>query len=106
MALTDKVGKRVLEGRKGSKEITILVNPLTKEETREMFPYRPNNTYSESRFGGNNMTDDTALLLGGDAKKCTMCLAPTYIKYLIKGICPDCDGRSEYNGKDPRESVE
>jgi len=31
-----------------------------------------------------------------------MCQAPTRNKYLIKSVCPDCDGRSEYNGTDPR----
>jgi len=105
MILTDKIGKRVFERSKGSKEVTIIVIPLTKEEAREMYSYRPNSPYSESRFGGNNMTDDPALLLGGDAKGCKMCLAPTRVKYLTEDICPDCDGRSEYNGNDPRASI-
>lgn len=51
------------------------------------------------------MTDDIALLLGGDAQGCGMCTAPTRKKYLKEDSCPDCDGRSEYNGTDPRETV-
>jgi hypothetical protein len=101
MTLTDKVGKRVLEGRKGSKEVHIVTEPLTKEEAREMYSSRPWNEYSESRFGGDNLTDDEALLLGGDALRCKMCSAPTRVSYLNEDICPDCDGRSEYNGENP-----
>ena len=98
MDLTDKTGK----GQIKNKEVIVVTEPLTAEEAREMYPYRPSNKYSESLFGGNNLVDDEALLLGGHAMRCKMCEAPTKRGYLIEGVCPDCDGRSEYNGINPR----
>ena len=86
------------------KEVTVVVFPMTVEESRIMFPYRPRSNYAESMFGGNNLVDDTALLLNGLAKRCKMCKAPTKLKYLDESSCPDCDGRSEYNGRNPRTS--
>lgn len=70
--------------------------PLTREEARELFPYRPYSKYAESRFGGNELADDVALLLNELAKRCQICLAPTRNEYLVDNLCPDCDGRSEY----------
>ena len=103
MKLTDKIEKRIIGDKR--KEVIIVVKPLTKTEAREMYPYRPYNKYSESRFGiGNGMVDDIALLLNGNAKRCKMCAAPIRKEYLISNICPDCDGRSEYNGTDPRST--
>ncbi len=71
-----------------------------------MFPYRPHSKYSESRFGGNELTDDIALLLNENATRCEMCTAPPRNEYLIQKVCPDCDGRSEYNGTSPRNPKE
>ncbi|MDO8528672.1 MAG: hypothetical protein Q7S06_02155 [Nanoarchaeota archaeon] len=88
MGLEDKTKKVTLNGI----EVTTVISPLTKEEAREMFSYRPLR-YSESRFGGNTLGDDFALLLNGFAKRCSMCQAPTKLKYL-NPYCPDCDGRS------------
>ena len=104
MDLTDKTKKRIYGEKK--KEVTVVAEFLTKEEAREMFSYRPYSKYSESRFGdGNTMSDDFTLLLNDKSKRCRMCQAPTRIEYLIDNNCPDCDGRSEYNGKDPRAPV-
>ena len=104
MNLADKTEKRIIGERK--KEVTVIVKPLIKEEAREMFPYRPHSKDSESRFGcGNTMCDDFALLLNGFSKRCKMCQAPTRTEYLMDGNCPDCDGRSEYNGTNPRLPV-
>ena len=105
MELTDKTEKRTI-GKERRVEVTVVMNPLTKEEAREMYPYRPHSRYSESQFGdGNTISDDIALLLSEQAKRCGMCIAPTRIEYLRDNACPDCDGRSEYNGKDPRTPV-
>ena len=102
MGLEDKTEKRVIGERE--KEVTVVTELLTQEEARKMYSYRPISKYAESRFGGNNLTDDAALLLGGNANRCKMCQAATHSKYLNDKICPDCDGRSEYNGTDPRMS--
>lgn len=102
MSLEGKTEKRVV-GKK-ELEVTVVVEQLTQEEAREMFSYRPVNKYAESRFGNNNtLYDDTAALLNGDSTRCGMCTAPTNNKYLIDNSCPDCDGRSEYHGTDPRQ---
>ncbi len=101
MELIDKIEKRIIGEER--KEVTVVRTSLTETEAREMYPYKPYNKYSESRFGiGNPMTDDIALLLSGDSKRCKMCTAPTRKGYLIDNICPDCDGRSEYVGENPR----
>ena len=63
MDLTDKTETKEVDFGKGSRTVTVVVSPLTREEAREMFPYRPRNRYSESRFGGNTLVDDVALLL-------------------------------------------
>jgi|GEM_PF-6017154 len=83
-------------------EVKVAIKPMTEEQAREAYPYRPYSKYSESYFGGDNMVDDKGLLSGGVAKRCKMCQATTRDRYLNSdGICPDCDGRSEYNGTDP-----
>jgi len=105
MDLVDKTETKEVNFGSGMRTVTVVTSQLTKEEAREMFPYRPNNKYSESRFGGNTMTDDIALLLGGNAQGCGMCVAATRKQYLIKNACPDCDGRSEYNGTNPRKTA-
>lgn len=95
------------EGKTKKKDgATVVAKPLTQREARKMFPYRPHSKYSESRFGGNGLEDDFALLLNGFAKRCGMCRAPTRNEYLSPySYCPDCDGRSEHNGTDPREPI-
>ncbi len=105
MSLDDKTKKRIFEGSNGNREVTVVTTRLTEEEAREMFLYRPSSKYSESRFGGNTLVDDACLLLNELAHRCEMCRAPTKKEYLIENVCPDCDGRSEYNGTDPRASV-
>ncbi len=84
-------------------EVKVVTRPMTLEEARQVYPYRPFSKYAESRFGGNNLTDDFALLLGGNAVRCLMCQAPTKVEYLRDKVCPDCDGRSQLKGKDPHE---
>ena len=102
--LEEKIRKNTIDHGKGKFEVTVVVSKLTQEEAREMFPYRPYNKYSESRFGGNTLYDDECLLITGLAKRCPMCRAPTKKEYL-NSSCPDCDGRSEYNGEDPRKPI-
>ncbi len=100
MPLEEKTKKIKL---RNNVEVTVVNVPLTKQEAREMFPYRPHSKYSESRFGGNNLIDDFALVLNQSATRCRMCQAPTINRYLRDQTCPDCDGRSEYNGTNPRD---
>lgn len=85
------------------KKVKVIISEMTKEEARHIFQYRPHSKYSESRFGGNEYSDDKCLLLNGDATFCKMCGSPTANRYLIKDVCPDCDGRSEYHGTDPHK---
>lgn len=85
--------------------VKVIIRPLTKEESRKIFPYRPFSRYAESRFGGNRYADDTALVLNGYAVPCKMCGAATRKEYLLTGECPDCDGRSEAGGKDPHRKA-
>lgn len=85
------------------KEVLIITKPMTQEEARKIFLYRPYLPGCESRFGGNRYIYDAYLLINKQAKRCIMCSAPTRNEYLKNGICPDCDGRSERNGKDPRK---
>lgn len=81
--------------------VWVAIRPMTKEEARKAYLNRPESKYAETLFGGNNMTNDSALLLGGEATYCNMCQAPTVNKHLREGICPDCDGRSQKNGRNP-----
>ena len=88
--------------------------PMTLEKSRKLYPaIRPflvknGEVIAESIFGGTKRLDggpiigDIALLKSGDGAPCTMCTAPTENIYLHDGTCPDCDGRSEANGADPR----
>jgi len=80
------------------KQVRVIIEPMTLEEARKVFARRPFSKYAETMFGGNNLTDDACLLINGLAQRCKMCQAPTRNDYLEKGICPDCDGRTEYNG--------
>ena len=78
--------------------VRVIIKPMTLEEARRVFARRPFSKYAETMFGGNDLVDDACLLINGSAQRCKMCQAPTRNEYLEKGICPDCDGRSEYNG--------
>ena len=87
-----------------NKEVWIAVRPMTEKEGNQAYPYRPKSKYSESYFGGNELSDDTSLLLNGSAIRCKMCKVPTRVRFLEDGSCPDCDGRSEYNGTNPHQA--
>ena len=83
------------------KRVKVVIKAMTREEARELFPYRPYSKYAESRWGGNNLCDDVCLVLNELALRCKMCPAPTLQQYLAHDTCPDCDGRSEFAGVDP-----
>lgn len=85
--------------------VKVITRPITKKESRKIFPYRPFSRYAESLFGGDQLVDDEALILNGLAVPCKMCGAATRKDYLVFETCPDCDGRSEVNGKDPHMRV-
>ncbi len=91
-------------GKKG-KKAKVILRPMDKHLARVIFPYRPFNKYSETRFGGNHLMDDIALLLAEIATRCSMCNAPTKKEHIINGVCPDCDGRSEADGTDPHQKI-
>lgn len=46
--------------------------------------------YAESRWGGNVLVDDTALLLSGDGERCNSCRMVIRNEFLEAGLCPDC----------------
>jgi len=48
------------------------------------------NKYGSSRWGGNRLVDDVALLLNNDGKECCECERITRNEYLFEGLCPDC----------------
>ena len=104
MSLDSYVEERIVGD--DNKRVTVVIKPLTKEQAREMYPYRPNDKYSESQFGGDTYHDDICLLLNKLAVRCKMCEAPTRTKsnYLRDGVCPDCNGGAEYIGHDPRKA--
>ena len=83
--------KKEIRGR----ERLVAVIPMTKEQARLAYPYRPHSKYAESSFGGDACYDDMALLMIARAFRCRMCQAPTWTDMLIDGACPDCDGRAE-----------
>ena len=100
--LTDFFQEREMEGDDGQrKKVRVVIKPKTKEQARQLFPYRPFSKYSESRWGGDGLYDDICLLINGLAVRCKMCRAPTQNKFLEDGVCPDCDGRAEFSGYNP-----
>ena len=101
---TDQPFTLRIMGNNRRKTIKVMVRPVSMKEARTIFPYRPLNKYAESRFGGDNLHDDICLLLNKRATRCRMCQAPTKNEFLQQGVCPDCDGRSEYNGIDPHST--
>jgi hypothetical protein len=84
-----------------SEKIKIIQVPMSMEEARKIFPYRPFSKHAETRHGGNSLLDDKDLLRINFARPCTMCSAPTKKLYLVNDVCPDCDGRAERAGKNP-----
>lgn len=76
--------------------VRVIIEPMTRAQARQIFPYRPFSKFAESRFGGGPGNSDKKLLRSGEAIRCKMCRAPTLIGFLAGGICPDCDGRYEY----------
>jgi len=86
---------------KQQKVAQVAVKPMTLEQARLAYPYRRYSKYAESRFGGDGLYDDVCLVINGLAVRCKMCQAPTRKKHLEEGICPDCDGRAEYNYMSP-----
>lgn len=95
------VGERVMRGV----TVKVIKRPLLKEESRKIFPYRPFSKYAESRFGGDDLADDEALIKSRIAVPCKMCDAATKNNHLLYGVCPDCDGRAEAWGRDPHRRV-
>jgi hypothetical protein len=83
------------------KTVKVIVQKMDAVQATHVFPYRPFSKYAVSYYGGDNLVDDMCLLLNERAKRCKMCQAPTRLQYLENDTCPDCDGRSEYNGRDP-----
>jgi len=97
MHLADCVGKCLVEGV----EVNIILRPLTKEEGRRLFQYRPHSKFAESRWGGDWRLNDKKLVAQGKGTPCRMCEAVTHNEILLNGTCPDCDGRAEAGGKNP-----
>lgn len=83
--------------------IPITQIPMTKEEARKIFPYRPFSKFAESRYGGNNLLSDKDLLHRGHAKLCFICTAPTKRTHLKNNVCPDCISSTEKENKNPKE---
>ena len=84
-----------------AKKVKVVIKPMTQEQARQLFPYRPFSKYAESRWGGDTLYDDVCMVINGLATRCKMCRAPTKNQYLENGVCPDRDGRSEFLGYDP-----
>jgi len=83
--------------------VKVIVRPMTGDEARVIFPYRPLSKTVESNFGGDQDYDDICMLINRIAMRCKMCQAPTKKEHLENGTCPDCDGRSERSGTDPHK---
>ncbi len=97
--------KELVPGQK----LRVIIDPMTLEESRQQFPYRPFAKNSESIYLTNEKNlPEWLLILNGKAIRCGTCYAATDIKYLKETskslLCPDCDGRSELYGLDPRSS--
>ena len=95
--IQDYLGYGIVRGIK----VIVVTRPITKKESRETFPYRPYSKHAESQFGGNKYADDGKIVESGYGAPCSMCGAATRLVHLVNEVCPDCDGRSEANGRDP-----
>lgn len=93
----------VVDAKTGTikRTVKIAVKRMTQTQARQAYPYRPFSKYAESRWGGNTLYDDVCLVINGRARRCKICQAPTTNQLLENGVCPDCDGRAEYNGHNP-----
>jgi len=87
------------------KPVKVITVPMTLEQARQVFTGRPFTKYAETCFGGNQLADDKCLLINGDATRCKKCQAPTLNKRLLEGVCPDCNGLSEFYGRDPHRPI-
>ena len=84
------------------RDVWIVQRKLTEEQARSAYPNRPYSEDIESRWGGvAAKIDDLTLIANGWGGRCTMCTAATQNKYLVQGVCPDCDGRAECQGLNP-----
>jgi hypothetical protein len=90
-------------------KVKVIIDPMALDESRKEFPYRPFKENSESVWLINEQNlPEWLLILNGKAIRCGKCYATTeieYLKYSSKTlVCPDCDGRAEASGLDPRLS--
>ncbi len=88
-------------------KVKVIIDPMTLDESRGQFPYRPFKENSESVWLINEQNlPEWLLILNGKAIRCGKCYAATEIRYLKYSsktlVCPDCDGRAEASGLDPR----
>jgi hypothetical protein len=98
----DAFGWKVMGGPQGNKEVVAARRCLTPKEVRAAYPNRPFSLGAETMWGGTDpCADDTALLLNDAAARCTICRAVIQNRYLLDGVCPECDGRAEYHGYNP-----
>lgn len=101
-----KTGSAVIKEVEGY-DVLVVHIPMTRELAREEFPSRPFDSKAtklvESRYGGVGYDGgDLEMMMNKEGAKCRMCDAPTKKQFLVDGICPDCDGRAEVQGNDPR----
>ena len=101
--MTDFFQEQKVDAGPGTRQCMakVAVKPMTLEQGKRAYPYRPYSKYATSRWGGNTLVDDVCLVINGLAVRCKMCQAPTKKQYLEEGTCPDCDGRAEYSGHSP-----
>ncbi len=86
--------------------VKVILEPMIRDEARKIFPYRPiKDGVAESNHCGWPLYRDDEELMKKHARPCAMCTAPTLRTHLINMICPDCDGRAERAGKDPRKAI-
>lgn len=88
-------------------DVLVVHTPMTREQAREEYPGRPHEPTKtrlvESRYGGVGYAGgDVEMMMNKEGVKCAMCEAPTKKDFLKEGVCPDCDGRAEAQGNDPR----
>ncbi len=84
--------------------VRVIIRPMTREQAREIFLYRPvKEGQAESKHCGYPLLLDSHELVKRHARPCKWCTALTLRIHLVSGSCPDCDGRSELSGFDPRK---
>jgi len=85
---------------RGHKRVLVAIRSMTKQQAVQAYPYRQHQG-GRSRWGTKDGEFDVPYVFANKAKRCEMCRAVTLIELLLKGVCPDCDGRAEYLGYDP-----